>query len=256
MLQVTNIFDSHAHYDDERYDTDRDELLPQMHRERVCGVLNVGCTLPAAKKTIEIAEKYPFVYASVGIHPEESRSVPTAYLTQLEALAAHDKVVAIGEIGLDYHYDDTDKPSQKRIFAEQLALAERLDLPVIIHSRDAVQDTVDMLCHAHNHGVVHCYSGSAETAQTYLELGYYIGFTGLVTFPNVKKVMEAIKLIPPERILLETDCPYMAPVPYRGKRCTSDMIAYTAEKIAEIKGVSTQEMIDIARQNCRDLFGI
>lgn len=256
MLQVKNIFDSHAHYDDERYDEDRDTLLTQMHADSVCGILNVGCSVSAAERTVEIAKKYPFVYAAVGIHPEESLTTPCDYLQRIEALAAEEKVVAIGEIGLDYHYDDTDKPSQQRIFKEQLSLAERLKLPVIIHSRDAVQDTVDTLKGANNYGVVHCYSGSAETAQAYLDMGYYIGFTGLVTFPKVKKVLEAIEIIPLDRILLETDCPYMAPVPYRGKRCTSDMIAYTAEKVAEIKGISTQEMLDIARQNCHDLFGV
>ncbi len=253
---MTNIFDSHAHYDDPRYDEDRATLLPWLHQNGVCGILNVGCTLAAARQTVEMARQYPFVYASVGIHPEESLTVSEGYLEELRRLAAEQKVVAIGEIGLDYHYDDTDKPSQKRIFTEQMELAKSLDLPVIIHSRDAVEDTIAVLKQIPHYGVVHCFSGSAETAQTYLEMGYYIGFTGLVTFPNVKKAVEAIRQIPPDRILLETDCPYMAPVPYRGKRCSSDMIAYTATRIAEIKEISPQEMIDIARQNCRDLFGV
>ncbi len=253
---MTNIFDSHAHYDDPRYDEDRATLLPWLHQNGVCGILNVGCTLVAARQTVEMAQQYPFIYASVGIHPEESLTVSAGYLQELKQLAAHPKVVAIGEIGLDYHYDDTDQPSQKRIFTEQMELAKSLDLPVIIHSRDAVEDTIATLKQIPHHGVVHCFSGSAETAQTYLEMGYYIGFTGLVTFPNVKKAVEAIRQIPLNRILLETDCPYMAPVPYRGKRCSSDMIAYTATRIAEIKGISPQEMIDIATQNCRDLFGV
>ena len=176
-MSVNNIFDSHAHYDDDCYNDDRDELLNQMHSQSVATILDVGCTITAAEKAVMLAEQFPFVYASVGIHPEESLSVPTDYLTRLEALAAHDKVVAIGEIGLDYHYDITDRPSQKKILKEQLKLAERLNLPVVIHSRDAVQDTIEILSSTNNHGVIHCYSGSAETAKIYLDLGYYIGFT-------------------------------------------------------------------------------
>lgn len=255
-VEINNIFDSHAHYDDERYEEDRDTLFQQLHHNGVIGILDVGCSMTAAEKAVSLARQYPFVYASVGLHPEESRTAVPGYLERLKQLAGCEKVVAIGEIGLDYHYDDTDKPSQKRIFEEQLLLAEELKLPVIIHSRDAVEDTIDILSRAHTRGVVHCFSGSAETAQVYLNLGYYIGFTGLVTFPNVKKVLEAIKIIPFDRILLETDCPYMAPVPYRGKRCTSDMIAFTAAKIAEIRGVPVQELVDAATENCKRLFEI
>lgn len=255
-MEIRNIFDTHAHYDDERYDQDRDVVFQQLSQNGVVGILDVGCSLESAEKAVSLANQYPFVYASVGLHPEESLNVAPDYLERLEKLAACEKVVAIGEIGLDYHYDETDKPSQQKLFSEQLLLAQKLRLPVIIHSRDAVEDTIAMLRQADNYGVVHCFSGSAETAEVYLSMGYYIGFTGLVTFPKVKKVLEAIQITPPERILLETDCPYMAPVPYRGKRCTSDMIAFTAQKIAEIKGMQTQELVDIARENCRKLFGI
>ncbi len=256
MQALHGIFDSHAHYDDPRFDDDRQTLLPAMHRDSVAAILNIGCSLSASEASVSLAKQYPFVYATVGIHPEDSTAVPIDYLDRLAALAKEEKVVAIGEIGLDYHYEDTVKPVQKRVFEEQLALAERLNLPVVIHSRDAVQDTIDILKNANNRGVLHCYSGSAETAQTYLELGYYIGFTGVVTFPNAKKAVETAKVIPLDRILLETDCPYMAPVPHRGKRCTSDLIAHTASKLAEIKGISTQTMIDIARENTCRLFGI
>ena len=255
-VEINNIFDSHAHYDDERYDEDRDALFRQLRHHGVIGILNVGCSLTAAEKAVSLARRYPFVYAGVGLHPEESRTAAPGYLERLKQLAGYEKVVAVGEIGLDYHYDDTDKPSQKRIFEEQLLLAEELKLPVIIHSRDAVEDTIDILNRTRCRGVVHCFSGSAETAQIYLNMGYHIGFTGLVTFPNVKKVLEAIKIIPLDRILLETDCPYMAPVPYRGKRCTSDMIAFTAAKIAEIKEMPVQKLIDTATENCKRLFGI
>ncbi len=256
MPQLHGIFDSHAHYDDRRFADDRDELLSRMHQGPVAALINVGCDLPSSQKSITLAKQYPFVYAAVGIHPEESVNADGDYIDRLTALAKEQKVVAIGEIGLDYHYEDTVKPVQKRVFEHQLRLAERLGLPVIIHSRDAAKDTIDVLKSANNRGVLHCYSGSAETAKIYLELGYYIGFTGVVTFPNAKKAVEAAKAVPLDRILLETDCPYMAPVPRRGERCTSDLIAHTAAKIAEIKGIPVQEMIDIARENTCRLFRI
>lgn len=256
MDQLHGIFDSHAHYDDNRFADDRDELFNRMHQGPVAALINVGCDLPSSKRSIALAKQYPFVYAAAGIHPEESVNVDGDYIDRLAELAAEQKVVAIGEIGLDYHYDNTVKPVQKRVFEHQLKLAERLDLPVIIHSRDAVQDTIDILKNANCRGVLHCFSGSAETAKIYLEMGYYLGFTGVVTFPNAKKAVESAKAVPLDRLLLETDCPYMAPVPHRGERCTSDLIAHTAAKIAEIKGLSTQELINIARENTCRLFGI
>lgn len=256
MPQLHGIFDSHAHYDDRRFADDRDKLLPHMHADSVAALINVGCDLPSSRKSIALAKQYPFVYAAVGIHPEESVNVDGDYVDRLAELAKEQKVVAIGEIGLDYHYEDTVKPVQKRVFEHQLKLAEQLDLPVIIHSRDAVQDTIDILKKANNRGVLHCYTGSAETARAYLELGYYIGFTGVVTFPNAKKAVEAAKIVPLDRLLLETDCPYMAPAPHRGERCTSDLIAHTAARLAEIKGIPAQELIDLARENTCRLFGI
>lgn len=253
---MQGIFDSHAHYDDKRFQEDRDQLFGQMHSSSVTALINVGCNLKTSAASIKLTEQYPFVYAAVGIHPEDSTQVDGDYIDRLTEFAKHPKVVAIGEIGLDYHYEDTVKPIQHRVFERQLKLAEKLDKPVIIHSRDAVSDTVEILKKANNRGVIHCYSGSAETAKIYLDMGYYIGFTGVVTFSNAKKVLEAVKITPLDRILLETDCPYMAPAPFRGKRCTSDMIAYTAAKIAEIKGIPTQQMIDLARENTCRLFGI
>lgn len=254
---MQGIFDSHAHYNDQRFAEDRDTLLPQIHCNGVSHILNAGCDIPSSMESIRLAEQFPYIYASVGIHPEEIDPLPEDYLTTLSQLAQHPKVVAIGEIGLDYHYENANAESQQNVFIQQLDLADRLDLPVIIHSRDATQDTIRILSsRKSHHGVLHCFSGSAETAEIYIKMGYYIGFTGVVTFSNAKKAIEAVKVIPSDRILLETDCPYMAPVPFRGKRCSSDMIAYTAAKIAEIKGIDPQQMIDIARENTCRLFGI
>ena len=254
---MQGIFDSHAHYNDERFAEDRDTLLPQIHSNGVSHILNAGCDIPSSMEGIRLAEQYPYVYTSVGIHPEEADHIPENYLDTLAQLAKHPKVVAIGEIGLDYHYENANTAVQHEIFRQQLDLADQLDLPVIIHSRDATQDTINVLKSRRNHcGVLHCFSGSADTAQIYLKMGYYIGFTGGVTFSNAKKAVEAARTIPLNRILLETDCPYMAPVPFRGKRCTSDMIAHTAAKIAEIKEISPQQMVDIARENTCRLFGI
>lgn len=254
---MQGIFDSHAHYNDDRFAEDRDTLLPQIHCNGVSHILNAGCDISSSMESIRLAEQFPYIYAGVGIHPEEVDPLPEDYLATLSQLAKHPKVVAIGEIGLDYHYENADADRQQNMFVQQLDLADKLDLPVIIHSRDATQDTVQILSsRKSHHGVLHCFSGSAETAEIYIKMGYYIGFTGVVTFSNAKKVIEAVKVIPTERILLETDCPYMAPVPFRGKRCSSDMIAYTASKIAEIKGIEPQQMIDIARENTCRLFGI
>lgn len=254
---MQGIFDSHAHYNDERFAEDRESLLPQIHCNGVSHILNAGCDIPSSMDGIRLAEQFPYIYASVGIHPEEVDHIPENYLDTLAQLAKHPKVVAVGEIGLDYHYENANTAIQQKVFCQQLDLADQLSLPVIIHSRDATQDTINILNSRRNHrGVLHCFSGSADTAQIYLKMGYYIGFTGVVTFSNAKKAIEAAKVIPLDRILLETDCPYMAPVPFRGKRCTSDMIAHTAAKIAEIKGIPPQQMVDIARENTCRLFGI
>ncbi len=254
---MQGIFDSHAHYNDARFTEDRDTLLPQLHANGVTAILNVGCDLPSSAEVVRMAEQYTFLYAAVGVHPEEAETLPKNYLEEIAPLAKHPKAVAIGEIGLDYHYEKANAAAQQEIFLQQLELADRLNLPVIIHSRDATQDTIDILKKRQNHhGVLHCFSGSADTAQIYLKMGYYIGFTGVVTFSNAKKAVEAAKVVPLDRLLLETDCPYMAPVPFRGQRCSSDMIASTATKIAEIKGISPQQLIDAARENTCRLFGI
>lgn len=254
--QYQNIFDSHAHYDDKRFDKNRAETISRIHDNGVCAVVNVGCDLPSSKAGIALAEEHPFFYCSVGIHPHSAKECGAGCLEELKTLSAHEKAVAIGEIGLDYHYDFSPRDIQKTVFEEQLILAKELDMPVIIHSREATADTLALLKRYQPKGVVHCFSGSAETAKEIIRLGMYIGYTGVVTFGNARKVLGAVRETPLDRLLLETDCPYMAPVPYRGKTCTSDMIARTAEKIAEIKQIPVQELIDTANRNTKQCYSI
>ncbi len=254
-----NIFDTHAHYDDEQYDEDRDLVLAGVKENGVGTIVNVGCTIERSAISVDLANQYSYIYAAVGIHPHsalsESKKYPD-YINLLREYAKGDKVVAIGEIGLDYHYDLSPRDTQKEVFIAQLELAKSIDKPVIIHSREATKDVIDILDRHSPKGVVHCFSGSKETAEHHVKKGLYIGYTGIVTFNNAKRVLEAVAATPLDRILLETDCPYMAPVPFRGKRCTSDMIVNSARVIAEIKDVSTNEMIDIARNNGNRLLGI
>ena len=251
------LFDTHAHLSDEAFDEDRHSLIPKLFESGVTRIIDVACDVRTADRTIELIDRYPFIYGTVGMHPHDVSAMDNAMMDRISDILQHKKMLALGEIGLDYHYENANTAVQHEIFRQQLDLADQLDLPVIIHSRDATQDTINVLKSRRNHcGVLHCFSGSADTAQIYLKMGYYIGFTGVVTFSNAKKAVEAAKTIPLDRILLETDCPYMAPVPFRGKRCTSDMIAHTAAKIAEIKEISPQQMVDIARENTCRLFGI
>lgn len=250
-------FDTHAHYDNQLFDIDRTERLNQIHeQEGVSYLLNAGCDIPTSQKSIALAQEFSFVYASVGIHPHEAQGVPKDYLEQLSALSKHEKVKAIGEIGLDYFYDYSPKEVQKQVFEEQLQLAQEIDLPVIIHSRDATSDTLALLRAYKPQGVVHCFSGSAQTAKELVELGLYIGFTGVVTFKNAKKIIEAVEIVPLNRILLETDCPYMAPEPLRGKRCDSSMLIHTAQKIAQIKQIEVQSLINQTTSNAKAVYRI
>ncbi|MGN0609328.1 MAG: TatD family hydrolase [Oscillospiraceae bacterium] len=247
--------DSHAHYDDEQFDGDRDELLDRLHENGVRNIVNIGCSLERSQFSVDLAEKYPFVYAAVGIHPEDAPDTPDGYLSKVEFWTANPKVVAIGEIGLDYHYEGFDRELQIRFFEEQLDLAEKSGLPVIIHSRDATEDTMNILRRRGKvKGVMHCFSGSAETAKQVLELGMNISFTGVLTFKNARKAVEAVKVIPLDRLMLETDCPYMAPEPYRGKRCDSSMITRVIDKIAEIKEVSPEVVAETTMANTLRLF--
>jgi TatD DNase family protein len=253
---MEGIFDSHAHYDNEKFSEDYDQVIMTAKNNGVCAILNAGCDMKSSHNGIELSKKYPFIFSSVGVHPHDTKSLTKNDLATLEELAKNKSVVGIGEIGLDYHYDYSPRDIQKQAFISQMDLAKKLDLPVIIHSREATADTLEIVQKYELKGVVHCFSGSAETAKKYLDMNYYIGFTGVVTFANAHKVIEALKVVPLDKLLLETDCPYMAPVPFRGKRATSDMIEHIAIKIAQIKGVFPQLVIDTARKNTCNLFRI
>lgn len=255
-MMYRNIFDTHSHYDDDKFDADRDEVLSGLSENGVCGVIDCGCDRESSLKAIALSEKYDFVYAAIGVHPHEAQEATQADLEVLKALYAKEKVVAVGEIGLDYHYDFSPRDIQLELFEKQLSLANELSLPVIIHDREAHEDTLNLLKKYKPCGVVHCFSGSAEMAKEVLKLGMYIGLGGAVTFRNAKKPLEVAAVVPAERLLLETDCPYMAPVPLRGSRCDSSMIAYTAEKLAEVRSCDVQVLIDQCRKNAKELFKI
>ena len=248
------IFDSHAHYDDTAFDLDRAEVLKNFPEQGVKYIMNVACDMKSTENALKIAEAYDYIYAAAGIHPQAADEIEK-YPNYLDVIAekfTHEKVRALGEIGLDYHYLDCSKEMQKKAFEEQLKLAVELDKPVIIHDREAHADTMELLKKYHPKGIVHCYSGSAEMAKEILKLGMYIGFTGVVTFKNARKTLEAAAVIPMDRLLLETDCPYMAPVPFRGKRSDSSMLFKTAEALANVKGVTTEEICKATCENaCR-----
>lgn len=248
------IFDTHAHYMAEDFGGELIPLLERMPEMGVEKIMAVGYSLESSKEELELARRFPYIMAAAGIHPENCMELPEDWLTQLEEMLAEPEIKALGEIGLDHHYEGFDKDLQAEVFEKQLILAQKLSIPVIIHSRDACEDTMKLLRKYRPRGVVHCFSGSAETAREVVKLGMYVGFTGVLTFKNSKKAWAACDAVPIDRLLLETDCPYMAPVPHRGEKCHSGMIKYTAEKMAEIKGVSTEEMIEICRENGERLF--
>ncbi len=253
------IFDSHAHYDDERYNEDRDELLNRLQNEGVEFILNSGVNMKTTMYSIKMAEKYEFVYASIGYHPHEVSHMKESDLLRLEKLAEHKKVVAIGEIGLDYYYEHSPKEVQRKWFDEQLKLAKRLSLPVIIHSREAAEETFEIIKRNYYEGmsgVVHCYSGSIEMAKEYIKLGFVIGVGGVVTYKNARKLVEVVDGIDIEHILIETDCPYLTPEPYRGRRNDSSMLTYVVEKIADIKHMDKDEVIAETNKNAKKLFNI
>lgn len=253
---MNNIFDTHAHYADHAFDSDREELLKNLPDAGVSLVMLASSSVEDTRENALLAEKYDFIYCAAGVHPESVDTNPENYLSIVEAFAAQPKAKAIGEIGLDYHYEGYCREKQIRLFEEQLELAKQLELPVIIHSRDAWDDTLSILKNQRPNAVVHCFSGSAEMAREVLKLGLYVGFTGVLTFKNAKKALKALAEVPMDRLLLETDCPYMAPEPFRGKRCDSSMIAFTAAKAAEIKGLDVQELINITNENGRKFYRI
>lgn len=251
---VAGIFDTHAHYMKSDFGEELETLLEELPKRGVERVLAIGVDFESSEEEIALTRRYPYIWAAAGIHPEYAAKVPEDWEERLECLLDDEKVVAIGEIGLDYHYPEPPRDVQRRIFIKQLEIAKRRDMPVVIHSRDASGDTLDILREYKPRGVLHCFSGSAETAKEVVKLGMYIGFTGVLTFKNSKKAWAACNEVPLDRLLLETDCPYMAPVPHRGEKSDSSMIKFTAAKMAEIKGVSTEEMIDLARENGERLF--
>ena len=256
-MEYSGIFDTHAHYDSEQFDEDRNTVLKNILEHGCSLAVDPACDLESCKKVLELADKYDFIYAAVGVHPHSAEEDGNGdYLEQIREFAKHKKVVAIGEIGLDYHYDFSPREKQKEVFAEQLQLANELDLPVIIHDREAHADTLELVKKYRPKGIIHCFSGSAETAREFLKLGMYIGFTGSVTFKNANKLLLAAETVPEDRILLETDCPYMAPVPFRGQRCDSSLIFATAERLAEIRGTDAQTLIDKARENALRIYSI
>lgn len=253
-LNLPQIFDSHAHYDDSRFDGIREELLDKMFANGVCGIVTCSVDGASAKNALSLAEKYEHLYAAVGIHPENLSS--NTSIKEIEALSKHPKCVAIGEIGLDYYWESENKEEQIKTFEEQLILANKLGLPVIVHDRDAHADTLELLKKHKPKGVVHCFSGSVEMAEEILKLGMYIGVGGVITFKNAKKLPDVVKIIPDDKLLVETDCPYLAPEPFRGKLCHSGHIIMTAEKIAEIKNTTRDYILYTTLSNAKELFDL
>ncbi len=251
-LKERLIFDSHSHYDDDRFADCGEELFSKLPEYGVCGVVTCGCDGASSRKALDLAERYDYFYAAVGIHPGNVNSYFNT--EEIEQLSHHKKCVAIGEIGLDYYWESDNRLFQQEIFEKQLEMAKRVDKPVLIHDRDAHADTLAILKKHRPEGVVHCFSGSPEMAAEILKLGLYIGVGGVVTFKNAKRLPEVVALLPDDRLLLETDCPYLAPEPFRGKLCHSGLISLTAEKIAEIRGTSRDEILKISRENAKKLF--
>lgn len=248
------IIDSHAHYDDSSFDADREEILRELFSGEICKIVNIGCSVKSSYSSVKLAEEYAGIYAAVGLHPDAADEIDR--IDEIGRLCGNKKVVAVGEIGLDYHYEEHSRDIQKKAFEEQLKLAAELDMPVVIHSRDAWEDTMELLRKYRPKGVMHCFSGSAETAREIVTMGMYVGFTGVVTFKNAKKALKALEAVPLDRLLVETDCPYMAPEPNRGKRNYSGYLPYTIAAMAAVKGVSPNEMAEITAENAERLFNI
>ena len=250
-----NIFDSHAHYDDSWFDEDRDSLLEKLPELGVCGVVNNAVDPESSARAIAFAEKYPYFYAAVGFHPENLENMPDGWLDKIAELTKHPKVVAIGETGLDYHWD-IPKPLQLRVFEDQIKLSLDLDMPIVVHDREAHGDVFDLLRKYRPKALVHCFSGSVELMREAVKLGSFISLGGVVTFKNARHSIEVAGDIPLDRLLLETDAPYMAPVPFRGKRNDSSKIIFAAEKIAALRGVGVQELLDITAENAKRFYSI
>ena len=253
------IFDTHAHYDSEQFDEDREILLASMKEAGVGMIVNVAASYESCFEVPKLAEKYPFMYAAVGVHPDHVGELDEVKMQHLKEMCTMEKTVAVGEIGLDYYWDKESHELQKEWFKKQMELAKEVDLPVIVHSREAAQDTFDLIKSEHagtTGGVIHCFSGSKEMAKEYIKMGYYIGVGGVVTFKNARVLKEVVESIPLERILTETDCPYLAPVPFRGKRNCSAYISYVLDMIAELKGISREEAEQVTYENARNMYRI
>ncbi len=256
-MNMTKIFESHAHYDDEAFDQDREELLGKMQQQGIEYIINIGANIDSSKTTVDLTEKYPFLYGAVGVHPSDTAELDEQKIGWLKLQCERPKIVAVGEIGLDYYWDEPERPVQRKWFCRQLELAREVKLPVVIHSRDAAKDTLTIMKEMHAEeigGVIHCFSYSKEMAEEYLKLGFYIGVGGVVTFNNAKKLKEAVEFLPMDKILLETDSPYLSPVPNRGKRNSSLNLPYIARQIAELKGISYEQVVEITNRNARKLF--
>lgn len=254
---MTEIFDTHAHYDDEAFDGDREELLASLREGGIARVVNVGSSLASCGRTLELMRRYDWIYGAIGIHPSETAELNQESFVWLRQQCQVEKCVAVGEIGLDYYWPEPERELQKEWFIRQLGLARELGKPVIIHSRDAARDTVEIMTAekaGEIGGVVHCFSYTKETARSFLNMGFYIGIGGVLTFRNAKKLQEAAEDIPLERIVLETDCPYLAPVPYRGKRNSSLYIPYVITALAQIKGVEEETVRRITWENAHALY--
>lgn len=251
------IFDTHAHYDDEAFDEDREALLKSLPENGISHVVNIGASIETTKNTIELTDKYKYIYGAAGVHPSETAELNEENFAWLREILKLPKIVAVGEIGLDYYWDTPDRDTQRIWFKRQMELAKEVGKPMVIHSRDAAQETFDMTLAAGGKdlgGVVHCYSGSLEMAKEYTKMGFYIGIGGVLTFNNAKKLKEVVEHIPIENLVLETDCPYLAPAPNRGKRNSSLNLPYVVEAIAQIKRIEYDEVLEKTNQNAKALY--
>lgn len=254
---MTNIFDTHAHYDDEAFDQDREVLLQELPYKGIERVVNIGASLASCRKTLELTERYDYIYGAIGVHPSETAELNEEAFEWLKEQCRHIKCVAVGEIGLDYYWEEPEHSIQKEWFARQLELAKQLSLPVVIHSRDAAKDTIDIMKALNAEdigGVTHCFSYTKETAKIFLDMGFYIGIGGVLTFKNARKLKEAVEYIPMDRIVLETDCPYLAPEPNRGKRNSSLNLPYVIAALAQLKGITQEEVRAAAWENAMKLY--
>ncbi len=254
---MTPIFDTHAHYDDEAFDADREELLRELPRQGIAKLVNIGASMASCQKTIELMNHYDDVYGALGIHPSETKELTEESFEWLREQCRQEKCLAVGEIGLDYHWEEPERPLQQKWFARQLDLARELSLPVVIHSRDAAKDTVDIMTAERASeigGVIHCFAYTKETAKIFLNMGFFMGIGGVLTFKNAKKLKEAAEYIPLERIVLETDCPYLAPEPNRGKRNSSLNLPYVVKALADIKGITEEEVRQAVWKNSHELY--